>query len=320
MKRSIITLLASLLLTVSGCGDSNNPGSDGGGKDGGGADAAIKRLTLAELTHACIRASACDLKTYPSLTTCLNTYYDLYRSLGLGSIYDQLYRCVNEAGGDCAAMAKCHGLGGSCDNTYQAQCRGTVAVSCDLIEGRVYELDCGLAGLTCQIKSGQTANADCSPGTCDSSYTDKCDDTREMVCAAGVIEMRECDEFGMDCGEGGGRWGTTGCRGETGDMCFAFGKNKFVSKCESTTALTCEGARVHKDDCTQHLLRNTACAAGSCVPAGTQCTTSLNRCAGEKLESCMDGIWQQFDCTTLGLGPCKASSTYGANCSRPSSL
>lgn len=310
----VLCLLAALM---GGCGDSNSKAGDGGLASDGpkGGDGSAAQATRTEIINGCIASSACGLKVYPSLSACVAAYYNLHRSLGLGPIYDSIYRCVNAAKGDCQAIEKCHGRGGTCDQSYVAQCKGTVAHSCDLIEKRVYQLDCGLASMVCGIKTGQTYMADCTPGTCDASFKEQCQGSRELTCSAGIIELRECAELGMTCGYGGGFKATYGCKGETSQMCFSFGKDPFKSSCDGATALTCVGGTVHKEDCKRHELLNTACTGASCVPAGTQCVSELNRCNGEKLEACMDGTWKQFDCKTLGFGPCVKGSSYGANCS-----
>ena len=309
-----------MLLTVAiwGCGGGSSDDGDGGAAtDGSSVGSAA--LSTDELVNACLRASACEIMTYPSLYNCVESYNNLYLPQGLGPIYNKLYRCVNLAAGDCAAIGKCFKWGAACDKDYKASCKGTVAASCDLIGGRVYELDCADAKLKCMLKSdtSSSATAYCSPGSCQTGFQDKCEGKRELSCSGNVLEMRDCQVLGMNCGYGG--WKKTyknGCQGETGDKCFVFGKDVFKDKCEGSVAISCHLSRQHREDCTKHKMLYTACKDGQCVAAGSQCDRALNRCSGQQLEACLDGTWQKFDCAKLGFGPCKKASTYGANCSK----
>lgn len=314
-------LLFTAFIAAAGAGCSGGGGGaemDGGTvRDAAPGDAGpIARLTLDELVHGCVRASACGIQPYPALKDCVAAYQNLYLSLGTSPIYDTIYRCVNAAKGDCQAVAKCFGRGGACDQSYKATCNGKVAVSCDLISKRVFELDCAVAGLECVIKTGQTAIANCARGTCDSSYQDQCEGNIALSCGGGVIEMRRCDELGEICGTAGWKTKTHDCKGETDDKCSNFGKWTYAPYCDKNIAHTCVGDRVHREDCSRHKLLTTACSGGQCVPAGTACS-GVNRCNGDFLESCMDGKWIRYDCKALGLGPCKPATTHGANCSDP---
>ncbi len=316
VRTGALTLALALAVGAAGCG-----GNGGGDKDGAvaadGTSISTAKLSQEELVDACLRASACDIMTYPSLTNCLEAYHKLYIPLGFGPIYNKLYRCVNLAKGDCAAVAACFKWGKACDKDYKATCTGTVAASCDLIGKRVYELDCGDAKLKCAIKSGQTYEASCTSGTCQPGYKDKCEDKREVSCSGGVLEMRDCGVLGMTCGYGG--WKKTyknGCQGESGDKCSGWGKNTFKTSCEGQIAKSCHLSRIHKEDCTKYKMMYTACSGGQCVAAGTACSGSMNRCSGDKLEACLDGNWKAFDCAKLGLGACKKAATYGANCGK----
>lgn len=313
----IWAVVLGLVMISGGLGCSGSGNDDGDGSAGDGPSISTAKLSQDELVDACLGASACDIMTYPTLTNCLEAYHKLYIPQGLGAIYNKLYRCVNAAKGDCDGVVKCYKWGKACDQGFKASCNGTVAVSCDLIGKRVYELDCGDAKLKCAIKTGQTYEASCTTGPCPAGFQDKCEGKREVSCSGGVMEMRDCEVLGMGCGYGG--WKKTyknGCQGESGDKCFVWGKDTFKASCDGSTAKSCHLSRVHKEDCTQYKLMYTACSGGQCVAAGTECSGSMNRCNGEKLEACLDGSWKAFDCAKLGFGPCKKASTYGANCSK----
>ena len=314
----VVSGLLAVLLCGPGCGDSieNKNSSDGGSvTDGSGGKAT---LSMKQLIDGCIRASACGILTYPYLGNCLDAYLTLYSSQGVSAIYDRLYTCVNAAKGDCDAVAKCYRRGSACDSSYKPSCNGTMAVSCDLMEKRVFELDCALANFKCGVPTGSgVSGAVCTPGPCDNSYTTRCDGTLLLTCSNGVIEAEECADKGMGCGYYGWKTKSYACQGGSTTSCFTYGKNIYKPSCDNAIAVTCTHGKEHREDCSKHTYRKTGCSGGACAPAGTECTSNINRCASGKLEACLDGKWQQFDCAALGLGPCKPGSTLGANCSKP---
>ena len=300
-----------LALALSGCG-SDGARSDGSADGTPAFDGGAPSLPLAELASGCIRASACGVKTYPTLANCIDAYFDLHRSQGLGQIYDKIYRCVNAAAGDCAKTKVCFDQRGPCDSSYKASCDGKTAVSCDLIDQRVYALDCALAGMECLIRSGQTTSASCTPGVCYSTFGTVCQGSRLITCVSGVSESEDCAVDGLACHS---KTPTSAvCVGEQSTTCSA---KTFSPSCAGSTAVTCVEGRVHRDDCTRYKMRHTRCEAAACVVAGSACDYALNRCAGAELEACLDGAWQRFDCLKLGLGACKPSGS-AANCDKPS--
>ena len=312
----VVVLALALALAAAGCGGSSKTTEGGVAGDGGSISTA--KLSQDEMVDACLGASACNIMTYPSLTNCLETYHTLYIPQGLGPIYNKIYRCVIAARGDCDAVGKCFKWGAACDKSYKAVCNGSVAVSCDLIGKRVFQLDCADAKLKCGIKSGQTYEANCTQGPCQAGFKDKCEGKRELSCSGGVLEMRDCEVLGMSCGYGGFKKSSykNGCQGETGDKCYGWGKSIFKASCNGSTAKSCHLSRIHEEDCGQYKMMYTACSGGQCVAAGTDCNKTFNRCKGDKLEACLDGAWKTFDCAKLGLGPCKKGSYYGANCTK----
>ena len=316
----VVSGLLVLLFCGAGCGESGENKNSGAGDGGSVSDgpASVGTLTMNQLIDGCIRASACGILTYPYLGNCLDAYLNLYRSQGVAPIYDALYTCVNAAKGDCDAVAKCYRRGKACDSDYKPSCNGSMAVSCDLMEKRIFELDCAIAKLKCGVPTGSSVSgAVCTPGPCDNTYSSKCDGTRLYTCSYGVIESEECAIKGMGCGYYGWKTKSYACEGGSTESCFTFGKNTFKAYCDSAIAVTCTHGKEHREDCAKHVHRKTSCNGGACVQAGTECTSNINRCAGGKLESCLDGKWKQFDCAALGLGPCKPGSTLGANCSKP---
>jgi hypothetical protein len=264
-----------------------------------------------KLLEACVRASACGVKTYPILGNCVEAYFTLYLQQGISQVHDQIYSCVNDAGGDCAAIATCFGQRGDCDNTFQATCEGTVAVSCDLIAQRIYAVDCAGGGLECQVKKGGGATASCTPGICYSTFGNSCQGDRLLTCTDGVTDIHDCAAEGLICGSTYDKGAA--CIGETKEKCKA---SEFTPRCEGNVRITCVEGWEHREDCAGREMIASRCSGGDCAVSGTECDHALNRCAGVRLEACLDGRWVQFDCAKLGLGPCQVQGNAG-NCTPP---
>jgi hypothetical protein len=305
-KTLCVTILAISLLS---CGDSKNNNADGGG----GSDSAVGPGALSgqQLMEACVRASACRVKTYPALANCVDAYHNLFRPQGLAPIWDKIYRCVNAAGGDCKAIEKCFDYRGTCDSSYKASCEGKRAVSCDLIDGKVYGVNCADANLDCAVKKGSTFEASCTPGECYSSLGNLCKGDSYWKCNLGLIEIDDCSLRGMKCVKD---QNVEGCQGNQSQTCKA---NEFSAYCNDAVAVTCELGRKNHQDCTKMADVATSCNAGSCAVGGSECDHTKNRCQGSQLEACIDGRWRLFDCQKLGLEPCKDSGTH-INCAPPS--
>ncbi len=298
----LVALLGSTLAV--GCSSSDGDDTpDGGGStadqgsttaDQGGA--AVAPLTEQQLIDGCVRATACGVKRYPSLANCIDSYRDLYVRQGQGAAFDAIYHCVNATGGDCDKVRACFGAGEACDKRFQARCEDTVAFSCDLIDKRVYAIDCAPAKLKCGIKSDQAFTAFCTRGACDTSFRDKCSGDLQQTCAASVIEVRDCAVDGLTCVT---TEDAAGCAGNQETTCRGGAVSPF---CEGDVAVSCEFVRVHRQDCAAE---GGKCVDGECVGQAQLCDeTKLNRCAGDKLEACVGDAWVTIDCAALGLGPC----------------
>lgn len=270
-------------------------------------------LTDQELIDGCARASACGILSYPVLSNCVGAYHEIYSRVALAPIYDRLYRCVNAAGGDCAAIANCYGRRGSCNSSYKATCEGTVAVSCDLLDKTVYALDCSAAGMSCGVKASQPSAATCTPGSCvQGSYQARCQGNRLLICTGGMIEVQDCSRDRAFCVTT--KKGTL-CRGNRRASCDT---KSYKASCLGNVAVTCHNGREHWTDCGQFRAFKSACKGGACVPAHSACDHAMNRCAGDRLEVCLDGAWKTVDCKALGLGTCKPRSGW-AQCTDPGS-
>ena len=312
--RTGIVVLFSLTLALAGCGSNGDKSRDGGSEGGvsdASSDAGQQLLDRDEIIKACLFTSACGIKTYPSLSSCLAGYLNLHVSQRIAPIYNKIYQCVNKTKGDCDAVATCYQRGAACDSTYKATCEGKVAVTCDLQDKRVYKLDCSAAGMECAVKKGYTFSAVCTPGTCYSSSGETCQGSLLYTCVAGLIEVRDCAATGKGCGST--HKSQAACIGNQKEKCSEY----FVPSCKKTTIATeCVNGFEHYVDCSKNTHLATACKEGLCVTSGSDCTEgTVNRCSGKQLEACLDGKWQKFDCAQLGLGDCIAA-TNSAQCGK----
>ena len=194
---SVLSLL-SLLSALSGCA------SDG-------QDDVVK---------ACIKSTACNVKAYASVSTCVDGYHNLLVSSGQAPVYNALYACV-VAAADCAGVKACWGVGGSCDNSYKASCAGGTAQFCDLLDHTTFSLDCAGNGLSCEIMpvgsysfdatckgsggEGQAGEVDCGDGSCtrtgqgctSGNDFDRCAGDRLEACLGNEWVSFDCAKLGL---------------------------------------------------------------------------------------------------------------------------
>ncbi len=274
---------------VGGCGQEKRPG-----------------VTFAELVNACIASTACGIMPYPRVSNCVEAYYDLHSYLGLGPVYDALYRCVNAAQGSCSAVSACFGAH-PCDSSFAARCEGNQAVSCDTLSGKTVSYDCSAAGLSCAVISTTNVQAKCGAGPCSPASARSCDGSRLLSCSDGVTQVVECAARGYTCGKSAE--GIFDCVGSGNEPC---GSGASSPHCEGTVAVSCSSGQITREDCSQRAL-DRACRNGACVLSGNDCLDDLDRCHGDALQACLDGRWETYDCAALGLGPCLGSA-QGAAC------
>jgi hypothetical protein len=264
-----------------------------------------KPMAAGALIDACVRATACGLKAYPRVANCIEAYYSRHRVYGQGPIYNGIYGCLNGAG-SCEEMARCFGVdadAGRCDRDFEGRCDGDTAVLCDLVDDRVYRLDCGAGGLTCGVRPSESFSATCTTGGCDESFEPRCDGARALTCNAGVVSVDQCDTLGLVCSEGS-------CRG-SGEAC----SNSHRPSCDGNVAVGCSGGKVARIDCGA-LPQNSRCQGGACRPGGDDCVDDFDRCDGDDLQSCLDGRWKTISCSGLGLRACEPGEN-GAACGAP---
>ncbi len=291
-RRWLAAALLCALLSSSSCADDEPP------------------ITYDELVEACIRSTACGINAYPYVSQCVDSYYTLHARYGHATLYANIYHCVIGAKGDCDATYACYGAtrgASKCDTTYKATCQGPKAKFCDL-SNMVLTFDCGTVDLSCAVNKTYASDAKCGLGSCSSvGYKARCDEGRLVYCENGIVSIDDCVAQGLTCGASGA---TMDCVGNSSDACDA---GNYASSCQGTVAHSCTKGKVRKEDCSERSYR-TRCQAGACVETHSQCSSgSLDRCKGDRLEACLDGKWQAFDCKPLGLGAC-VPATNGASC------
>ncbi|MFH1132225.1 MAG: hypothetical protein V1754_12885 [Pseudomonadota bacterium] len=267
-----------------------------------------------DLLNACLRSNTCGLKAYPRISDCIDAYYNLYRDFSIGAIYSQIYKCINAAQGDCDAASSCFGVSRSaesCDKKYQAQCDGEKALTCDLIDKKIYGFECANANLRCNVKPDFPFEAICVGEPCDASFGRRCDGNVLITCENGSVLTQDCSSKGQICSSV--PWGNCAFPKDT-----ACDPSSFAPHCDGTVAITCrsveKGGWVYKLDCAQQAEERT-CQNGFCVVVGTECTgDDFDKCQGNQLLACLEGRWQAFDCKLLGFGPCETLEV-GARCS-----
>ncbi|MCB9557088.1 MAG: hypothetical protein H6707_13355 [Deltaproteobacteria bacterium] len=302
MKTLLKTLLLFGLLPLFwGCASDATSAKDGSTRaDSAAADGgSVTLIDNQGLIDACVRATACGIKVYPGIANCVDAYRSLFVERGNGAVMSEVYRCVNAAKNDCAAMSKCFDARGACDQTFQARCEGTIALSCDLIDKRVYGVDCKYAGRICHVGSASTITASCTPAACDSSFTAYCQGNTLFKCAGGIVETSDCTKDGLRCLVR--KDDKAGCAGTGETVCNS---NEISPECEGASVVVdCIFNRIHRYDCSAE---GKTCQGGSCVGGSTpDCGNDLRaQCENGKLKSCVDGKYEIIDCAALGLKPC----------------
>ena len=92
-------LLSIVIIITSGCGGGSN--SDEPDAHVPQPDAAPPLVSRQEVVEACLRSDACRVMPFGYLSLCVTSHYDdLFRTSQVG-MWSAIYRCVNQAGGDC---------------------------------------------------------------------------------------------------------------------------------------------------------------------------------------------------------------------------
>jgi hypothetical protein len=188
-------------------------------------------------------------------------------------------------------------------------CDGDTLVTCSAMGS--FAIDCAGYGLRCVSSSGGAA---CSDGSsCSSAGVGaECQGNRLVMCGsnASFISGADCSLFmnGGVCVPSG-----------SSASCVPSATCSIATsspQCEGTAAVWCVSGHERRVDCAS--VANGRCAAPDggaastlttwCVPSGAVCDprTSVDRCNGNAIESCVQGRWIDVDCASLGLRTCGA--------------
>ncbi|MCC6749549.1 MAG: hypothetical protein IT371_17925 [Deltaproteobacteria bacterium] len=305
---SVLALACSLLLL--GCS-----GNGGGTGNDGGTDAVAVPFSSQEAIEACIRLNACGVQRTARLGDCINDFHKRYILFGQRRLYENAYRCANQAGADCTKIRPCAGYAARsapCDATYVARCDGEVARNCDLIARAEQAIDCAKGGLKCGVSTNSSGKAAiCGGGACDPAKSKaECRDSKRFECVGGAIQISDCPEAGLQCRDGK----SAVCEG-TGVSC-----QEFASECQGSTVVKCTEGYVSKTDCSK-VFGHKTCARESalCVPSGKECSvdSDFDNCDGDNLVVCIDGYRKRIDCRKMGFDGCVKGGVYGASCRPP---
>ena len=186
-----------VLLSVSwGCGSSTKKDDEGDVK-----------YTRQSMIDACLRMHSCGVFQLTAVHNCIQNY-DTREVIPQGqkALYKHLHQCVNKAKGDCTAVRACFGNKAGdlkCDVKYEDSCDGEVRRFCDLLDKRVYRIDCSKGGLKCSLDS--KGSAFCGAGPCqqDGKAIKKgcrANDTQFVYCQGGGLMIKQCDWNSLTCG------------------------------------------------------------------------------------------------------------------------
>ncbi|PID39407.1 MAG: hypothetical protein CSA65_09600 [Proteobacteria bacterium] len=308
MIRARVLSFAAVIAVAAlpGCSDdSTTPNTK---KDGGELE--VKPLTYDEVVVACAREAACGVKR-ARLADCVDNYYRRYVWFGQEMLWSSIYRCVNDAKGDCGVIRECLGFKSkpdSCDKNYEPHCENGRAYNCDIDARWVQAVDCKRGGLLCGVKAAGTGKqAVCGGGPCDpTTFRGECRGKRYFQCSSGALEIDDCVARQLQC-----RDDSVGCEG-TGESCLPAGPQ---CDARNNNLVACVEGYVMRRKCSDVFGKKT-CVAGSakCRGNGTECSASdFDACDGDKLKVCLDGYSRLIDCPGLGLLKCEPT-TYGATC------
>ncbi len=324
----VISLSLAMALAF-GCSDTDSGGADGG------ADILppAKNLTYQQLQQACVITGACGVQRYTRLKDCIAAFYKVHAENGYKPIFEYMYDCVVNAGGDCRKISKCMGFAErpqakdvSCDSNFASRCDGSKAIICDLDPKRggwIQTFDCAQAGLKCAIKdTGSKKVAICGGGTCNvKKYKTNCFRNKSYACVGGAIEINDCPAQGMQCRDPnkGTCEGTGRSWKDINPLCCKDFNPSCATKGDVLTQV--KGGYLWQIDCAKQPGKKTCSTAySSCVGSGTECKedSTFDKCDSDAntLVACVDGSNAKFDCQKMGFADgCKTSDTgYGAFC------
>jgi hypothetical protein len=170
------------------------------------------------LIFACIRSTACGVKSYPRVSNCLSGY----GVEGPAPALDPIMLCANRAR-SCTELERCYGPLQECDASFKATCTDGRAIYCDLIDRRTFAYDCASLSMVCAVDPQYAHAATCTgsphpqPGQqtlssrltcaedqciptgqpCSSDEFDRCSGAELQSCLAGQWVTFYCDRLGL---------------------------------------------------------------------------------------------------------------------------
>ncbi len=249
--------------------------------------------------------------------------YELERAAVLdGSGPLKTFAACTSTRSDCTSALMCASLNHGpdyCSAHPDNSCDGDVVVECDPTSTPDWAIDpppvdCHAIGMTC-------LNAVCTDGkTCNTDIVSECIGNSLVGCA-----QTTKTEASIDCGliYTGGTCGQVyampGCIPPESTRCI---QDTGSYACQGSVLLGCANYLDGKLDCATidaQCVEDTGVA--DCVANATDCTrSSPDRCNGGALEVCLNGQYQDFDCSSVGLGPCVTTQAGGAACGTSGSV
>ncbi len=270
--------------------------------------AKAETMTRLDAMRGCLISDACGVFSYSYLQHCVDTRYDGAFRASQAAIWAHVFDCVEGAAGDCDQVRRCYGGGGQpphCSDVTDGFCDGDVQVTCDVIDGRLYRLDCGLAAQQCSmatLPSGDQVPV-CGYGPCDQEDDGAtCRGNLKLLCDSGYVGVRDCSQDGKLC--------VGGDCVDAGSVCAS------RPLCDGQVLQTCENGAKKLTDCAA-LPGQVACddQVGACVAVDSLCQDGQETCSGTVARLCHNGIWMDVDCRDLGFAGCVAENG-GVHCSR----
>ena len=297
MRRFFLPVVGLLwALGAAGCGDDGASGPK------------PRTMTRLDVMRGCLASDACGVFRYSYLERCVASRYEGAFRSSQAAIWAALFDCVSEAGGDCEAVRRCYGGGEvppSCRAVTDGYCDGDVQVTCDVIDGKLYRLDCALAAEQCSMASMPSGDLVpvCGYGACNpEEFTVQCRGNLRLVCDSGYISIRDCSQDGKVCREGE-------CV-QDAHVCAA------RPQCDGQVLVTCLDGHKNLTDCSA-VPGDMACddQAAACVPVTSPCQDGEEACEGTVARLCHNGLWMEVDCRDLGFAGCSIKDA-GVHCTR----
>ena len=176
----------------------------GGSSGDGDGDTGEPAYTRQSMINACVRMHSCGIFQLTHVHNCVVNYESReVVPTGKKALYRGLHTCVNKAKGDCTAIRQCFGARAGdpeCDSKYTAACDGDVRRFCDLLDRRIYRVDCSKGSLKCGLD--QKGSPFCGAGPCKDPKQRECRDkeTRFVYCQGQGLAVEQCDWIGLKCG------------------------------------------------------------------------------------------------------------------------